>query len=185
MTAGYVSFKVHIDIFVCVRCWSRLHFKVTSLTRLVLFDVRQQRLCANCFETVSNLCRAWLYRMDEVKSAPKFATTCTNKCGRPFGHNRHGPKRGRCAPFRGEGAGSPSNTMWLGLRSTCIPSSILIHPAIWPQQAWAENWGAWSPSNTMWPGSRPTSMPGFISIHTIVLLQYTNVPDRQDNGPIA
>jgi len=101
MTAGYVSFKVHIDIFVCVRCWSHLHFKVTSLTRLVLFDVRQQKLFANCFETVSNLCRAWLYRMDEVKSAPKFATTCTNKCGRPFGHNRHGPKRGRCAPFRG------------------------------------------------------------------------------------
>ena len=32
------------------------------------------------------------------------------------GHNRHGPKRGRrlLYPFRGGGAGSPSNTMWPG-----------------------------------------------------------------------
>jgi len=26
-------------------------------------------------------------------------------------------------------------------RPTSIPSSILIHPAVWPQQTWAENWG--------------------------------------------
>jgi len=26
-------------------------------------------------------------------------------------------------------------------QSTSIPSGILIHPAIWPQQIWAENWG--------------------------------------------
>ena len=64
-------------------------------------------------------------------------------------------------PLRG-GAGSPSNTMSPGWRSTCLPSGILIHPAVWPQQTWAENWGccapfggAWSPSNTMWPGPRP------------------------------
>jgi len=30
------------------------------------------------------------------------------------------------------GAGSPSNTMWSGLRSTSITSSILIHPTVWP-----------------------------------------------------
>jgi len=42
-------------------------------------------------------------------------------------------------PFgRGE-AGSPSNTMSPGLRLTFLPSGILIHPAIWPQQIWAEN----------------------------------------------
>jgi len=50
----------------------------------------------------------------------------------PFGHNRYGPKIGDCAPF-GRGAGSPSNTMWWGPRSTCVPSSILIHPTVWPQ----------------------------------------------------
>jgi len=47
----------------------------------------------------------------------------------PFGHNRHGPKIGGCAPFGG--AGSPSNTMLPGPRSTSIPN-ILIHPSVWP-----------------------------------------------------
>ena len=31
--------------------------------------------------------------------------------------------------------------MWPGPRPTSIPSDILIHPAVWPQQTWAENWG--------------------------------------------
>ena len=59
------------------------------------------------------------------------------------GHNRHGPKRGGgcCVPF-GRGAESPSNTMWHGPRPTSVPSGILIHPAVWPQQILAENWGA-------------------------------------------
>jgi len=39
---------------------------------------------------------------------------------------------GCCAPFCG-GAGSPSNTMWLGPRPTSMPSGILIHPTVWPQ----------------------------------------------------
>ena len=45
-----------------------------------------------------------------------------------------------------------------GLRSTSVPSSILIHAAVRPQQTWAENWGGCAPlggpgstSNTMWP----------------------------------
>ena len=29
----------------------------------------------------------------------------------------------------------------LGRGPTSIPSAILINPAIWPQQTWAENWG--------------------------------------------
>jgi len=32
--------------------------------------------------------------------------------------------------------------MWPGVRSVSILSGILIHPAIWPQQTWAKNWGA-------------------------------------------
>jgi len=32
-----------------------------------------------------------------------------------------------------EGAGSPSNTMWPGPRSTSVPSGVFIHPAVWPQ----------------------------------------------------
>jgi len=50
-------------------------------------------------------------------------------------------KLGGYVPFLGRGAGSPSNTMSLGLRPTSVPSGILIHPAIWLQQIWAENWG--------------------------------------------
>jgi len=45
------------------------------------------------------------------------------------------------APFFGGGAWSPSNTKSLGPRPTSVPSGILIHAAIWPQQIWAENWG--------------------------------------------
>jgi len=57
-----------------------------------------------------------------------------------FGHNRHGPKIGGCAPLRG--AGSPCNTMSPGPMSTSLSSGILIHPAVWPQQTRAEN-GGW------------------------------------------
>ena len=53
--------------------------------------------------------------------------------GRPFGHNRHGPKSGGCcAPFRG-GAGSPSNTRSLASSPTTVSSGILIHQTVWPQ----------------------------------------------------
>ena len=41
----------------------------------------------------------------------------------------------------GGGAGSPSNTLWPGPRSTSPPSDTLIHIAVWPQQTWAKNWG--------------------------------------------
>jgi len=60
----------------------------------------------------------------------------------PFGLNRHGPKISGFCPFLGGGAGSPSNTVSLRLRLTFLLSGILIHPAVWPQQIWAENWGA-------------------------------------------
>jgi len=36
------------------------------------------------------------------------------------------------------GAMSPSNTMWPGPRPTSIASGILTHPAVWPQQTWAD-----------------------------------------------
>ena len=44
-------------------------------------------------------------------------------------------------PILGGGAGSPCNTMWPGTRPTFVPSGILFHPAVWPQQTWAENGG--------------------------------------------
>ena len=35
--------------------------------------------------------------------------------------------------------------MWPEPRSTSVPSGVFIHPAVWPQQTWAENWGALPP----------------------------------------
>jgi len=49
-------------------------------------------------------------------------------------HNRLGRKVGGggcCARFAG--AGTPSNTMWPGPKSTSVPSGVFIHPAVWPQ----------------------------------------------------
>ena len=48
-------------------------------------------------------------------------------------------------PLWGGGDGSPCNTTSLGPTltslSTFVPSGILIHPAVWPQQTRTENWG--------------------------------------------
>jgi len=52
-----------------------------------------------------------------------------------------GRKLGGAVPFLMGGAESPSNTKSLRPRPTNIPSGILIHPAVWPQRTWAENWG--------------------------------------------
>ena len=102
-------------------------------------------------------------------------------------------------PLGGGEAESPSNTMSPGPRPTSLPSGILIHPAVWPQQTWSSGytdaskacahkfrsvgalcpfpWG--EPSNTMWHGLRPTCMPSFILIHPTVWPQYTNVTDKK------
>jgi len=53
--------------------------------------------------------------------------------GRPFGHNKHGPKSGGCcAPFV-EGSWALSDTMRPGPRPTFVSSFILIHSTVWPQ----------------------------------------------------
>ena len=68
-----------------------------------------------------------------------------------FGHNRHGPKSGGAVPHRV--TGSTSNTMSAGTSPTSIPSGILIHPATWPQQIWAEKWGGAVPLSMRGAGS--------------------------------
>jgi len=71
--------------------------------------------------------------------------------GRPFGQNRHGRKsEGCCTPFSGGGDGSACNTTSPGRRGrpNYVPSGILIHPAVWPQQTWAKKWGSWQ---LLWP----------------------------------
>ena len=58
-----------------------------------------------------------------------------------------GRKLGAPPPFWGGGwvPMIPYNTKSPGPRPTSIPSGILIHPAIWPQQTWAEIWGRLCP----------------------------------------
>jgi len=88
-----------------------------------------------------------LSKTDEIKNKTvvelAIQVLSSSRDGRPFGHNRHGPKIKSCAiylSFLG-GTGSTSNTMSSWPRPTSVPSGILIHPAVWPQRAWAENWG--------------------------------------------
>jgi len=52
---------------------------------------------------------------------------------------------GAAVPLSVEGYGSPSNTMSPRPRSTSTPTGILIHPAVWPQQTWAEECGLLCP----------------------------------------
>ena len=75
----------------------------------------------------------WRSVQERAAFLPRWATVA-DKSG----------KRGCCAPFRG-GAGSPSNTVSRGPRSTSVPSGILMHPAVWPQYTWAEKWGLLCP----------------------------------------
>jgi len=98
-------------------------------------------------------------------------------CSRLAGHNRYGPKIGGSASFFGKGNWVlPSNTISLGPKPISLPSGILIHAAIWPQQIWAENGalcpfaggGVGSTSTRMWPGPRPTRTPSFILIRRTV-----------------
>ena len=104
---------------------------------------------------------------------------------------------GGSAPFFGEGrAGSPANTKSPGLRPSSVPSSILIHGAIWPQQILAENWvgavppwggGVGSPSNIMWPGwGLPACQVSSWFVqpygHSARTLQTDRQTDRQQTG---
>ena len=86
---------------------------------------------------------------------------------------------------RKRGAGSPSNTMSLGLRPISLPSGILIHPAVWQ---FGHNGhgpkiggcappfrGSWVPSNNVACAEayQSTTMPSFMLIHPTVWPQYT------------
>jgi len=60
-----------------------------------------------------------------------------------------------------------------------VASGILVHPAIWPQQTWTENWGGCAPflegelgpHLTQCARPRPTSVPSGILIHPDVWSQ--------------
>ena len=114
----------------------------------------------------------------------------------PFGHNTWAKIWGAVLPPLGR-AGFPSNTMSPGPRSTSVPSGILIHPAVWPQQTWAENWGLcpfWGGGAgahlTQWRNVAGAEAYLYAKFHLdpssrlATILQFYK-QDRQDNGPIA
>ena len=96
--------------------------------------------------------------------------------GRKFG----GP------PLLGRGQRDPHLTQSRqGSRPSSIPSDILIHAAIWPEQIWAENWGLCPFAGgelgrhlTDVVRPRPICVPSFILIHPTVWPQNANVTDR-------
>jgi len=106
-----------------------------------------------------------------------------------FGHNRHGPKVGGSGPFLRGRAGSLSNTLSLGPRPTYVPCGILIHPAIWPQQRWAENGGGCAPLGEEQLDLHLTQcgQGRRLSACQVPPLQNTDRTDRQTghNSPIA
>ena len=83
-----------------------------------------------------------------------------------------GQKVGGAVPVLG-GAGSTPNTVSPWPRPTSVRSGTLIHPAVWLQQTWAENWWAvplrreLSTHLTVWPGPRSISLPSGILIRLL------------------
>jgi len=105
-----------------------------------------------------------------------------------------GRKLGGSAPFLGRGAGSPSNTKLPGPRPSSIPSGILIHAAIWPQQIWTEYWGLCpfgegklGPHLTQCGHGRglPACQVSSWSVQPFGTIHQRHRQDRQDNGPIT
>jgi len=121
--------------------------------------------------------RTWTFTQCAPK-LPEFAETT-----QPFGHNRHGPKIWGLRPLLGRGAGSPSNIKSPGPRPCSIPSDILIHAAIWPQQIWAENWGA-VPLNLGEEelGPHLTQSPRLATIHACYRRQTDRQTTSHDNS---
>jgi len=101
---------------------------------------------------------------------------------RPFGHNRHGPKRVGLCPFRGLGPHLTQCCLGRGL-PPCQVASLSIQPfghnshgpkiggGAVPLLRGAESPSNIMWSNTLWPESRHTSIPSFILIHPTVWSQ--------------
>ena len=107
---------------------SALWFEVTNEKFHALFWCRAQfMISAAC------ICVNATYPMSiNVMYKSWVLSSCWD--GRPFDHNRHGPKGGGCCTAFHGGAGSPSsNTVLHGLRPTSVPGGILIHPTVWPE----------------------------------------------------
>ena len=91
---------------------------------------------------------------------------------RPFGHSRHGPKIGGCAPFSGGSIPKQHNVAYFRKKWHLDPSNRLATTDMgWKLGVSLFCGGerlAESPSSTMWPGPRPISIQSGILIHPAV-----------------
>ena len=103
---------------------------------------RSSAITHHC-DNVTTSCRLNNHRLPAISRSRKFTATWIHlnhviqelsSCwdGRPFGHNRRGPKSGGCCALFW-GAGSPSNIMWPRPRPTSIRSGVVIRLTVWPQ----------------------------------------------------
>jgi len=155
---------MHLHIFLDLACkmTQKLQLKnfiIFGYLKLYTFQIFTQILYGCDTIALQVLCRRWDRR--------------------PFGHNRHGLKRGGLlCPFRGGGAGSPSNTICLGKTLPPVPWYQL---ASWFIQPFGHNRhmpksegaaplfrGDGFSSSTMSPWPRPTSAPSGILIHRAI-----------------
>jgi len=106
--------------------------------------------------------------------------------GRPFGHNRHGPKSGGLLcpfPLKELGPHLTQCGLGWGLPSYQVASwsiQLLGYNRHGPKIGGGLWGGAGFPSNKIWPWPKPTSITSFILIHATVWPQHTNVTDRTD-----
>jgi len=147
--------------------------------------------CPSCHPTNSIKALKWTWSINHSHGIHELSSF---RDGRPFGHNRHGPKSGGASVPLSVGVAG-SHLTQCGMGQGLPPYQV----ASWSIQPFGHNkhepkiggrarfGGAGSPSNTMWPG--PTSTPiSRWSIQPFGDNTPTLQTDRQDrtyNGQIA
>jgi len=109
----FSEYSIFLIFFICGGCLS------CPLTTLDGFPSRS--LLFYLFNVMAGFCTMWIWH--ELRHTRSIQKQELGSCwdGRPFGHNRHGLiNGGLLCPFPW-GAGSPSNIMWPGPRSTSVP----------------------------------------------------------------
>jgi len=117
------------DLFVSIDCLSSSDSCICNYVCGILYLQLYLSLLFSSCQTLCNKCSAVAEMGDR---------SATIDMGQKLG----------AMPFGGGEVG-PHLTMWRGPRPTSLLSCTLIHPALWLQQTWAENWGGAVP---LWDG---------------------------------